>query len=96
MDTQTTLSVTFENVARIAANTGTAAEQQTPLSDENLMPFYFCRWPVVIEAHEPLEYALLEIRHDPWTVVAHFDANGGGAYPVRCYSSAASRDVGSF
>jgi hypothetical protein len=53
MATQTTLPVTCENIAedaavdftvavvKIAANTATAAEQQAPLSEEDLMPFYF-------------------------------------------------------
>lgn len=53
MATQITLPVTAQNIAagvidrasadtvNIAANTGTAAEQQDPLSDEDLMPFYF-------------------------------------------------------
>lgn len=49
MDAQTTLPVTCENIAvnvaadggKVAADTGTVEEQQTPLSDEDLMPFYF-------------------------------------------------------
>ncbi|MGF6571710.1 MULTISPECIES: hypothetical protein [Paraburkholderia] len=53
MAAQITLPVTCEYIAasvtdkasvdivKTATNTGTAAEQQDPLSDEDLMPFYF-------------------------------------------------------